>query len=210
MALAAAPDVDQCREALADCVEESDRVLVMLNTLMDISEAESGALPLRREPVRLAEVAARAVELYRDVAEAKGVVLVARTSSDPVVMADATRLQQVAANLIDNAVKYTPAGGRVDVEVGREDGRARLEVHDTGIGIRADELPRIWDRLFRGDTSRTERGLGLGLSLVKAIVEAHGGTVEVRSEPNRGSVFSVALRAVEPGPSPPFTDVMLQ
>ncbi len=128
----------------------------------------------------------------------------ANTSSDVIVMADATRLQQVAANLIDNAVKYTPAGGRVDVEVLRDGGRASLRVHDTGIGIRADELPRIWDRLFRGDTSRTERGLGLGLSLVKAIVEAHGGTVEVRSEPSRGSVFSVALqRRLSRLPSPP-------
>jgi signal transduction histidine kinase len=199
MALAAAPDVDRCREALADCVEESDRVLVMLNTLMDISEAESGALQLHRAPVRLADVAARAVDLYRDVADAKGVVLSASTSSDVVVMGDATRLQQVAANLIDNAVKYTPAGGRVDVEVAGENSRAWLRVRDTGVGIRADELPRIWDRLFRGDTSRTERGLGLGLSLVKAIVEAHGGTVEVQSEPHRGSVFSVALRAESAG-----------
>ena len=196
MALAAPPDVDRCREALADCVEESDRVLVMLNTLMDISEAESGALQLHREPTRLADVAARAVDLYREVAEAKGVVLAPNTSTDLVVLADATRLQQVAANLIDNAVKYTPAGGRVDVEVVREDGRALLRVRDTGIGIPADELPRIWDRLFRGDTSRAERGLGLGLSLVKAIVEAHGGTVDVRSEPGRGSAFTVALRAV--------------
>lgn len=202
MALAAAPDLDRYREALADCVEESDRVLVMLNTLMDISEAESGALQLRREPVRLTGVAARAVELYRDVADAKGVALVASLASDVVVMADETRAEQVAANLIDNAVKYTPAGGRVDVEVVREGGQAVLRVRDTGAGIRPDELPRIWDRLFRGDTSRTERGLGLGLSLVKAIVEAHGGTVEVSSEPGRGSTFTVALpaaRAVLPG-----------
>ena len=196
MALAAAPDVDRCRDALADCVEESDRVLVMLNTLMDISEAESGALQLHRGAVRLGDIAARAVELYRDVADAKGLVLNANTSSDLVVMADATRLQQVAANLIDNAVKYTAAGGRVDVEVVGDEGRAVLRVRDTGIGIRADELPHIWNRLFRGDTSRTERGLGLGLSLVKAIVEAHGGTVEVRSQPNLGSVFTVALGAV--------------
>jgi signal transduction histidine kinase len=168
----------------------------MLNTLMDISEAESGALQLHRGAIRLGEIAARAVELYRDVADAKGLVLSADTSSDLVVMADPTRLQQVAANLIDNAVKYTAAGGRVDVEVVGDEGRAVLRVRDTGIGIRADELPHIWNRLFRGDTSRTERGLGLGLSLVKAIVEAHGGTVEVRSEPNRGSVFTVALGAV--------------
>jgi signal transduction histidine kinase len=193
MALASAPDVDRYREALADCVEESDRVLVMLNTLMDISEAESGAMQLQREPVRLAEIVARAVDLYRDVADAKGVTLAADAPADVTVAADRTRLEQVAANLIDNAVKYTPAGGHVDVQVRREDGTAVLRVHDTGPGIPPDELPRIFDRLFRGDTSRAERGLGLGLSLVKAVVEAHGGTVDVVSEPGRGSAFTVRL-----------------
>ena len=188
-----AQQVEHYRELLADCVEESDRVLVMLNTLMDISEAESGTMQLRREPVGLAEVVARALDLYREVAEAKGVTLTASAPADVVVTADRTRLEQVAANLIDNAVKYTPPGGRVDVDVRREGAAAVLRVRDTGPGIPADELPRIFDRLFRGDTSRAERGLGLGLSLVKAIVEAHGGTVEVASEPGRGSAFTVRL-----------------
>jgi signal transduction histidine kinase len=195
MALAGAPDLDRFREALADCVEETDRVLVMLTTLMDISEAESGALQLRCEPVRLTDVASRALDLYRDVAEAKGVALQADLGSDVVVMADRTRLEQVAANLIDNAVKYTPAGGRVEIAVERNGDRALFRVRDNGIGIRADELPRIWGRLFRGDTSRSERGLGLGLSLVKAVVEAHGGHVDAASSPGRGSVFTVALPA---------------
>jgi signal transduction histidine kinase len=168
-------------------------VLVMLNALMDISEAESGTLQLRREPLPLGDVVARAVDLYRDVADAKDVTLAAVAPTEIVVSADRTRLEQVAANLIDNAVKYTPAGGRVDVEARRDPGAAVLEVRDTGPGIPPDELPRIFDRLFRGDTSRTERGLGLGLSLVKAIVEAHGGTVEVSSELGRGSTFSVSL-----------------
>jgi signal transduction histidine kinase len=193
LALASPPNVERYREALADCVEESDRVLVMLNTLMDISEAESGTLQLRREVVTLADVVARAVDLYRDVADAKGVTLAADAAPDVVVVADRTRLEQVAANLIDNAVKYTAPGGRVGVEVRRAAGAAILRVRDTGPGIAPDELPRIFDRLFRGDTSRTERGLGLGLSLVKAIVEAHGGTVDVVSEPGRGSVFTVSL-----------------
>jgi signal transduction histidine kinase len=196
MALAGPADVDRYREALADCVEEADRVLVMLNTLMDISEAESGAMQLRREPVRLADVVSRAVALYHDVADAKGVALDTRASEDAVVMGDRTRLEQVAANLIDNAVKYTPAGGRVDVQIGQERGQTTLSVRDTGPGIPADELPRIWDRLFRGDRSRTERGLGLGLSLVKAVVEAHGGTVAVKSEPGSGSTFEVRLKAI--------------
>jgi signal transduction histidine kinase len=199
MALASPPQGDWVhqaeyyRDVLADCVEESDRVLLMLNTLMDISEAESGTMQLRREPLSMADVVTRAVDLYRDVAEAKGVTLAAVAPPDIVVAADRTRLEQVAANLIDNAVKYTPAGGRIDVEARRESGAAVFQVRDTGPGIPADELPRIFDRLFRGDTSRTERGLGLGLSLVKAIVEAHGGSVEVRSEPGQGSVFTVRL-----------------
>ena len=193
MALAAPPDLDRYQEALADCVEEADRVLVMLNTLMDISEAESGAMPLRREPVRLADVVARAIDLYREVAETKGIRLVADVSADLVVHGDRVRLEQVGANLLDNAVKHTPAGGEINVEVQRDGGRALLRVRDTGSGIPPDELPRIWDRLFRGDTSRADRGLGLGLSLVKAVVEAHGGSVSVTSEPRRGSTFTVSL-----------------
>ncbi len=106
---------------------------------------------------------------------------------------DRPRLEQVAANLIDNAVKFTPAGGRVEVRVSRGDGVARLEVRDTGPGIPPHELPRIWDRLFRGDRSRNERGLGLGLSLVRAIVQAHGGTVGVESVPGQGSTFTASF-----------------
>ena len=197
LALAGAPDQERYREALAECVEEADRVLVMLNTLMDISEAESGAMQLQREPIALAEVVDRAVDLYRDVADAKGVTLKGDAGSpegrNSVVSGDRTRLEQVAANLIDNAIKYTPGGGTVEVAIERDGPNATITVRDTGAGIPASELPRIWDRLFRGDASRSERGLGLGLSLVKAIVEAHGGTVGVTSDPGKGSVFSVSL-----------------
>jgi signal transduction histidine kinase len=200
MALAGPPDAERYREALADCVEESDRVLVMLNTLMDISEAESGVMQLRREPVALGDVADRAVDLYKEVADSKGVSLVmaGQSGTGVIASADRTRLEQAAANLIDNAIKYTPAGGRVVVSVGSEDGEAVLKVSDTGQGIPADEIPRIWDRLFRGDTSRTERGLGLGLSFVKAIVEAHGGRVEVASAIGHGSDFTIRLPASAP------------
>jgi signal transduction histidine kinase len=194
LALAGPADIERYREALADCVEEADRVLVMLTTLMDISEAESGAIELHREMVPLAEIVERAVDLYRDTAEAKGVTLDARADKDVVVSIDRLRFEQVAANLLDNAIKYTPAGGRVDISVTRENGRAVLRVRDTGIGIPPAELPRIWERLFRGDQSRTERGLGLGLSLVKAVVEAHGGTIAVDSTSGAGSTFTVELQ----------------
>jgi signal transduction histidine kinase len=193
LALAGPPDAERYREALADCVEESDRVLVMLNTLMDISEAESGAMPLQREPVDLSKAAVRAAELYRDVAEAKGVTLTIDADAPAVVSGDRVRLEQVAANLLDNAVKYTARGGTVRIGVAAGPRQARVVVSDSGAGIPPDELPRIWDRLFRGDRSRAERGLGLGLSLVKAIVTAHGGSVEVESQPGRGSTFTVVL-----------------
>ena len=198
-ALAGPADVDRYREALADCVEETDRTLVMLNTLMDISEAESGTMALQREPVDLRAVVERAVDLYKDVAEADGVSLVAPppTAAPVIVTGDRTRLEQVAANLIDNAVKYTDRGGRVEIGLSREADTALISVRDTGVGIPANELPRIWDRLFRGDRSRTERGLGLGLSVVRAIVQAHGGAVSVESEVGHGSTFTVRLPIAE-------------
>jgi signal transduction histidine kinase len=211
MALAAPPDLDRYREALADCVEECDRVLVMLQTLMDISEAESGAMLLQRVSLDLRDVAVRAVELYKDVADAREVSLELSGGPAPTV-GDRVRLEQAAANLIDNAMKYTPPGGRVVVWTGPDAGRSVLRVSDTGPGIASDELPRIWERLFRGDRSRTERGLGLGLSLVKAIVEAHGGAVSVLSEPGKGSVFALALpqpEGVQPQSPVPFTDVIV-
>jgi signal transduction histidine kinase len=189
----ASGDADRMRRALAECVEEADRVDTMLHTLMDISEAETGTMALHREAVPLADLVRQTVDLYEDAAEAQGLTLTGEVAGDLVVSVDRTRLRQVLANLVDNAVKYTPAGGRVDLR-GRADGDdAVVTLDDTGPGIPADELPRIWERLYRGDRSRTTRGLGLGLSLVKAIVEAHGGSVGVTSTPGAGARFEVRL-----------------
>ena len=189
------PSARDPREALADCLEEAERVAAMLDTLMDISEAEVGAMRLTRERVELADVVRDAASLYEVVAEDKGVALESRCAPGVCVSADRNRLRQVAANLLDNAIKYTPPGGRVEVRTGLEGGEAVLTVTDTGPGIPPEELPRIWERLYRGDASRSERGLGLGLSLVKAVVEAHGGRVDAVSAPGQGSSFVVRLPA---------------
>jgi signal transduction histidine kinase len=127
------------------------------------------------------------------VADERGVHIETAAAPELVASVDRNRLRQVLANLLDNAIKYTAPGGRVDIRASREDGAVVVQVKDTGAGIPADELPRIWDRLYRGDKSRSTRGLGLGLSLVKAIVQAHGGEVSVESQPGVGSTFVLRL-----------------
>ena len=189
----ASSDPAVLRDALADCLEESDRITAMLATLMDISEAETGAMNLRIEQTRLADLVQQTIELYEDVADDSGVELKAAVAPDLVVSADRARMRQALANLVDNAIKYTPRGGRVEITGSEEPGGVRIRVADTGVGIPADELPHIWDRLYRGDKSRSTRGLGLGLSLVKAIVGAHRGRIMVESVPSRGTRFDIHL-----------------
>lgn len=106
---------------------------------------------------------------------------------------DRVRMRQVFANLLDNAIKYTPSGGSATLSVRNQPDSAVAIFHDTGIGIPAEEQDKIWQRLYRGDKSRSQRGLGLGLSLVKAVVEAHGGKVTVASKVNEGAAFTVRL-----------------
>ncbi|HEY4188032.1 MAG TPA: HAMP domain-containing sensor histidine kinase [Polyangia bacterium] len=186
-------EAGQASEALADCIEESDRVLVMLRTLMDISEAEAGIMKLQIAPVDLRAIAGETLELYEQVADDAGVSLSLRPGAPVTAPADATRLRQALANLVDNAVKYTGRGGHVEIEVDADEQEASVRVRDDGVGIPAPAIPRIWDRLFRVDPSRAEHGLGLGLSLVKAIALAHQGRVKVESAPGRGSVFALSL-----------------
>ena len=181
------------REALADCLEESERVLSMLNTLMDITEAESGMMKLQREPADLCQLAREVVELYEYVAEEKQVAVRTELPLPCEAPVDRVRMRQVLANLLDNAIKYTPAGGSVTLSVREESGQAVARFRDTGIGIPVEEQDKIWSRLYRGDKSRSQRGLGLGLSLVKAVVEAHGGKATVISQANQGSEFIVTL-----------------
>jgi signal transduction histidine kinase len=181
------------REALSDCLEESERVLSMLTTLMDISEAETGTMKLNLSQIELAALAAEVHGLYEDIAEDAGVELKMSVPPELAVRADRDRLRQALANLVDNAIKYTPRGGRVDVSANRDGTAIVIRVADTGRGIPEQDLPRIFDRLYRGDESRTTRGLGLGLSLVRASVEAQGGSISVESSPGAGSTFSIRL-----------------
>lgn len=215
IALQSAGGADVQNEALADCVEQSDEVLKLLGALMEISEAEAGMMRLDRTACDLGAIARDATDLYAEVAEAKPLALKVEIAGTVPVRADATRLRQAVANLVDNAVKYTPAGGSVFVRVAAAGGEpsaprppgladpglgseAVLTVSDTGPGVPVAEQGRIWDRLYRGDASRSQRGLGLGLSLVRVIVEAHGGRVTQRNAPEGGAVFELRLPLAAP------------
>ncbi len=193
LALQPETQADGMREALADCMEESERVLNMLNTLMDIAEAEAGTMKLRREEVNLCQLLREVIELYEYVADERKVSIRAELPETCNAEVDRVRIQQVFANLLDNAIKYTPANGSVTISAIQETQRAVVRVRDTGIGIPADEQDKIWTRLYRGDKSRSERGLGLGLSVVKAVVEAHHGEVAVSSKAGEGAEFTVSL-----------------
>jgi signal transduction histidine kinase len=194
-ALGAEAGVESYREALSDCLEEADRVRDMLDSLMDISEAEAGVMVLHRESIPVAGLFAEVADLFADVAEEKGVALRAEDAGTLAVRADRARAVQALANLVDNAVKYTPAGGEVVLAARGDGASVAVTVSDTGIGIPPEDLPHVWERLFRGDRSRSERGLGLGLSLVRAIAVAHDGEAAVESTPGVGSRFSLRLPA---------------
>jgi signal transduction histidine kinase len=181
------------REALMDCAEESERMGAMLNTLMDISEAETGVMKLDIEETDIASILEDVIALYEIIAEEKNISINLACLRPLTLIVDRNRMRQVFANLLDNAVKYTPPGGRVDIEAYRRTKRIDVIIHDTGVGVPHEEIPLIWDRLYRGDKSRSQRGLGLGLSMVKAVVHAHKGNVEVFSEPGEGSRFIVYL-----------------
>jgi len=191
-------DPGAAREALADCIEETDRIRRLLETLLDISAAENGVLKLDREPVAVAGLLQSVAELYAPVAEEKSIAVRVAAAAGLNVPADPTRLRQVLANLVDNALKYTPAGGSVWLEAERRGDQVRLAVRDTGPGIPAGEQEKIWERLYRGDHSRSQRGLGLGLSVVKAMVEAHGGRVAVANGSSGGAIFTIDLPAAAP------------
>jgi signal transduction histidine kinase len=161
-----------------------------------VSAAEAGALALHRDVIDVRSLVERAEDLYREVAEERGITVSLALPPEPVLAdVDAVRLGQVVSNLLDNALKYTPAGGRVTLALRREAREIALTVSDTGPGIPVEEREAVFRRLYRRDASRSQRGLGLGLSLVKAMVEAHAGTVRLEDAPGGGARFEVQLPA---------------
>lgn len=193
MAMQHGTEQSEERQALANVLDESDRVLHLLETLLDVSVAEAGAFAIRREALDLRAAAERAVALFSEVAEERRIRLDLAPGTAVPVVGDAVRLGQAISNLLDNALKYTPEGGTVEVTAESTGGAALLRVDDSGPGVPAAERTAIWRRLYRGDASRSQRGLGLGLTLVRAIAEAHGGTASVTDRPGGGARFELRL-----------------
>src|SRR5262244_1593302 len=185
----------ELREIVGSALEETERLSRIVESLMAISRLDAGEARMECDALDLAELAASTTEQMRLLAVDKNVALRCESDVQVNVEGDRARLKQVVVNLVDNAIKYTPAGGLVGVKVRASNGHAMLEVNDNGVGIPAEALPHIFERFYRVDKARSRQmgGAGLGLSIVKAIVTAHGGQVKVESVEGRGSRFLVEL-----------------
>ena len=194
--------------ALEESMEEINRMTELVDALLTLARADEGLVRLHQEPVDLRALILETEETGELLAEPAGIKVTADAPVDPVIVpVDGSRIRQLVLNLLTNAVKYTPAGGRVRLWLERDDGRVRFGVSDTGIGIAAGDLPHIFDRFWRADSARTRTGerpgAGLGLAICKWIAEAHGGTIEVQSRPGRGTTFSVTLPGISAEPESP-------
>jgi heavy metal sensor kinase len=206
VALFTAETPDQYRESIINAMEDIEKLSSIVRALLLLSQAESGQLALQKSPLDLGDVVTDLVDQFQIPAEEKEVTLTASIEPCAPVEADRTQMERLLSNLLSNAVKYTPKGGSVKVIVGpaREPGWTKLSVEDTGVGIPAENLPHIFDRFYRVRNSQTNsiQGLGLGLSFVAWIVEAHGGRIDVASNAGEGTRFTVLLPSGAEAPEP--------
>lgn len=203
----AVDDVAVRDQFLATAESETDRLIRLVNDLLVLTRADAEALNLRREPLDLAELARSTIEGLAPRAASRDVQIALEADPEaPLAWADGDRIAQVLVNLLDNAIKFSHAGGVVTVHVDRDGGGVRVSVHDTGIGISSDDLPQIGQRFYRSDKARARRradagaradggpsGSGLGLSIATALVEAHGGRLRIASEEGRGTTVTFTL-----------------
>lgn len=183
-------------ETIQVMLGQAERLGRLVDQLLDLSRLDSGEVPLRREPVRLGPLVEEVLSEIRVARPDTGIVLEREVAPDlPPVLADRERIHQVLFNLLDNAVRFTPAGGRVTVTAERRNGAVDVHVADTGPGIAPEHLPRLFERFYRVDPARSARegGTGIGLAIARSVVEAHGGRIWAESVPGQGSVFTFEL-----------------
>ncbi len=185
-------DQETAQKSVSRIRDESRRVREMVEGLLALARGDEGA-PLKHESQDLSAVAAEVVRTARAVAGNKVAIEYSPPEHAITATFDRTRIRQAISILLDNAIKYTPQGGEVKVEVRERDGWAEVAVSDTGVGISKEQLPLIFERFYRVDEARTRGGAGLGLAIARQIIEAHGGRIEVRSESGKGSTFILQI-----------------
>jgi NtrC-family two-component system sensor histidine kinase KinB len=192
------PLTEKQAELLLAAKEDSDRLHNILSNLLDISRIESGRAQIEFQSVSPRLMVSEVVESFRRAAQDQGVSLSVELLSDlPEVQADLTRINHVFGNLLSNALKYTPPGGKITLSAKADEERVQFSVSDTGRGIPSKYLPRIFEQFFRVPDQGKETGAGLGLAIVKEIVEAHGGTVSVESTEGKGTTFTFTLKRAD-------------
>ena len=177
----------------ASTVEECDNLIEMINTMLDITETEAGVGEFNIEKVNLSKLILDACELFRPAADEKGVNIITILPDKLHCQGDSNKLQRLVTNLLENSIKYTEPEGSVTISASLDNGQINIIFEDTGIGISEKDLPKIFERFYRCDVSRSKAGIGLGLSLAKAIANAFGGDIRVKSAMNKGSSFLVTL-----------------
>ncbi|MDZ4782226.1 MAG: ATP-binding protein [Planctomycetia bacterium] len=197
VSLGAERSVEEYQELLVEVIDECSLLESLVNQLLLLAETESDRLRIHGERVDLSSVAAKAVGMFQAVAETKDIVFSAKLEPELTVEGNSHHLRQVVNNLIDNALKFTPAGGQVTVRLRAEHEHVIFAVRDSGPGIPEADLPQIFERFFRGDRSHSHegerRGTGLGLSICQAVVQAHGGDIAVETQAGRGATFIVRI-----------------
>lgn len=192
--LASNPSNKELHEMGAETIRECDRLIEMINTMLEIAQIDSGLTPVGNSHIDMVELVKQAVDLFGPVAEDKHQAIeFAHREPHVWVKGSLNGLQRMVANLLDNAIKFTPEKGNIHVSLASRDHCFILQIQDNGIGIEAEKLPHIFERFYRGDESRSAGGNGLGLSLAQATVRSHKGEINVKSTPRQGSTFTVTL-----------------
>ncbi len=202
LSLRKARSADEYRDVIAEVLAELEKTSGLIEQLMFLARADSGAETLHFSATNVAEVLREACHQGSALAEAKQVAFQEQIPGGSMwIQGDASSLRRLFLILIDNAVKYTPASGQVEVSLRQNDGYAVAQVSDTGIGIADADLPNVFERFYRADKARTREsgGVGLGLSIGRWIAEVHAGTIEVHSAPGRGSIFQIRLPLANAG-----------